>query len=273
MCALMIGAGVTSVYLVPPPSQVSAQKVRNREAYLIKLLRTSTSFRVRAQAALSLGRFKSTASTQKSLQSALNDKHPAVRIAAAGSLGQLGDAQATSALRSARKDKNAKVRKAVRKALKQLANAGSGSQTKAKYYVAVGLPGALDSLDRAVRDKKARQKLQKFLGKEVARLDGIMLAKKGESARAARKVLKKRKLRGYYLSSSITKFSTAGGDTKASVSVTVNTYPERDMRLILQGSASVKGSTSAASRRAVLEAAFKGALSRLHAGLEAVSDR
>ncbi|MCA9531280.1 MAG: HEAT repeat domain-containing protein, partial [Myxococcales bacterium] len=55
----------------------------------IELLRESSSFRVRAQAALVLGRPPRSARAVAALERALADPHPAVRAAAASSLERL----------------------------------------------------------------------------------------------------------------------------------------------------------------------------------------
>src|SRR5689334_15704301 len=60
-----------------------------RSDYLVRLLAGSTQFRVRAQAAISLGSVEPAASVVSALSKALSDEHPAVRAAAANSLGRL----------------------------------------------------------------------------------------------------------------------------------------------------------------------------------------
>jgi hypothetical protein len=67
--------------------------------YLIKLLESSSQFRVRAQAAISLGVIEESLAARNALMAALRDAHPAVRAAAATSLGRIGDANHVSALR------------------------------------------------------------------------------------------------------------------------------------------------------------------------------
>jgi len=60
-----------------------AQAEDPRNTYLIKLLQGSSQFRVRAQAAISLGAVTSSGGAVEALTVALADKHPAVRAAAA----------------------------------------------------------------------------------------------------------------------------------------------------------------------------------------------
>ena len=61
-----------------------------RHDYLLRLLRNSNAFRVRAQAALSLGQLESTRKSVAALERAVRDRHPAVRVSAIASLRRLG---------------------------------------------------------------------------------------------------------------------------------------------------------------------------------------
>jgi HEAT repeat protein len=91
-----------------PPAE-NAQSI-----YVIKLLEHSTQFRVRAQAAISLGLMEPSAATHEALTTALHDVHPAVRAAAATSLGRIGDATHVSTLRPLGDDEEEAVRHAAR---------------------------------------------------------------------------------------------------------------------------------------------------------------
>ena len=63
----------------------SAGAADARSDYLIRLLRGSSQFRVRAQAAISLGNTDPSAEVLAALSLSLKDEHPAVRAAAATS--------------------------------------------------------------------------------------------------------------------------------------------------------------------------------------------
>ena len=78
----LIGA-VAALLLVAGPVHADA-----RTDYLVRLLQNSSTFRVRAQAALSLGRIENDSKVVKALSRALDDDHPAVRTAAASSPGR-----------------------------------------------------------------------------------------------------------------------------------------------------------------------------------------
>jgi HEAT repeat protein len=88
--------------------------------YLIKLLRGSSQFRVRAQAAISLGLMDKSFAARNALTAALQDPHPAVRSAAAISLGRIGDANHVVALRMLAGDPEQPVRNAARVSITRL---------------------------------------------------------------------------------------------------------------------------------------------------------
>lgn len=240
-----------------------------RSDYLVRLLSGSTQFRVRAQAAISLGGIVGVSDVAVALKGALRDEHPAVRAAAANSLGRLGDASALGPLRIASKDAEAPVRAAVQAAIAKLESSRSaptgsgvalvpGATGPPRYYVAVAktlsrvpsLGGA--DLDRANAALRAR----------LAQLDGVVLAPLDETPTAVRSVLRARSLKGFYIDSSVTKVENKpGGGTRVAVSVILATYPERAMRAIMQGAATAVGGSDATGQAA--EGAFRSAVSQL----------
>lgn len=247
-----------------------------RTDYLVRLLSTSDTFRVRAQAAISLGRTESSAEVVQALGRALEDAHPAVRTAAAASLERLADPAALPALRAARSDRDASARRAIRSAertLERLADRQPRTTEPdtatpagdARYYVGIGLPGTQQpSIDRGTL-----QRAQDFLKQQVASMDGVRVAPDGENNRAAERILREARLTGYYVDSSIVRIEETGAGTRAVVSVIVGTYPGRDMRAILQGAATVPGATGEAAVRAAIEGALRGAMRRLPQAMEA----
>ncbi|MDW8361213.1 MAG: HEAT repeat domain-containing protein [Myxococcales bacterium] len=257
-----------------------------RTEYLTRLLTTSTSFRVRAQAALSLGRLQGNTAASRALAIALReDEHPAVRTAAAAALEQVGDTspQVLSALETAvREERDRAARDAASRALASLRrlarmrppaspSPASGaasvdpspppaSSGPARYYVGIGVPGTrVASIDR-----ETLERARAFIERNVAAMEGVRLAPANESNEAARRVLSRDRLTGYYLDSSIVSLEQSPAGTRAVVSVIVGTYPGRDMRVILQGAATVQGGSSGPTiRQQAIEGALSGALRRL----------
>ena len=255
-----------------------------RSAYLIRLLRTSSTFRVRTQAALSLGRIEGDSDAVQALSVALRDEHAAVRTAAASSLERLREPEALTALRAVRRDRDHGVRNAVGRAIRALESVArtrprtisvpeSGTTTPggpARYYVGVGVPGSSAS----GMSRSALEDVRSFIRGRVEQMDGVELAAESETTAQARRILSSRRLIGYYIDSSIVRIEERNGGTRAVVSVIVNTYPGRDMRAILQGAVTVSGGgQGAAVQRQAIEGAINVALRRLPEALQASDAR
>lgn len=245
----------------------SAHAQDQRIDYLVRLLQTSDQFRVRAQAAISLGRVEASAPVVAALTTALRDDHPAVRTAAASSLERLADPSALDALQPLKRDRDPAVRRAATtavRALERIARTApredpTPSTGTALYYVGIGNPGAQGNAANAATLRRAKE----ILARLARELEGVEVAPDGETNAAAQRVIQRRNLTGYYLDSSVVSLGEAGGGTRAVVSVILNTYPGRDMRAILQGSATVPGATGPAAQEQALEGALRGALRRL----------
>lgn len=89
-------------------------------AGLIRMLGEGTDFRVRARAAMALGR-SADPSVAYALEAALLDPHPGVRAAAAAGLGRLGQPRSIPALRVAANDSSDSVREQVKTSLRLIA--------------------------------------------------------------------------------------------------------------------------------------------------------
>ncbi len=239
-----------------------------RSDYLVRLLRGSSQFRVRAQAAISLGNAGRSAEVTAALTLSLQDEHPAVRAASAASIGLLGDAAALDALRAAVRDREAPVQLAARGAIAKIEGATRMAGTAAapssvppgppRYYIKVGRPGAR----AAIVSPALLEMAQGHIEQGLREIDGVILAPAEEASMAALAVLRQRKLKGFYIDSSITSVEEKpGGGTRAAVSVIVQTYPGRDIRAMMNGAATVMGGGDVSNR--AVEAALKGALRQL----------
>jgi hypothetical protein len=240
-----------------------------RSDYLIRLLKGSTQFRVRAQAAISLGGVGAASDVVDALATSLKDEHPAVRASAATSLSRLADPRALRALRAAAEDSEPPVRTAVKAAIAKLEGAERRdteiaappkprSTGPARYYVAVGRPASrVPDFTAADLDR-----VQQILRERVSSLDGVELAAAQETPTSVRNLLRSRTLRGFYIDSAITSVERKpGGSTRVAVSVIVATYPDRAMRAIMQGAATASGGGD--TRAQAIGGALKSALSQL----------
>ncbi len=262
-CAVMVAVSLTFALVS------SARADDPRSSYLIKLLESSSQFRVRAQAAISLGGVDGSPAVVNALGEALRDQHPAVRAAAANSLGRVGDKTVAARLRALDKDPEEPVRSAAKMALAKIdSSASSVATTQApaptpsgppQYYVSVAEPASRV----ASVDHKALAQARDYIKQRVLEMQGVVLAPDAEGSAEAEKVLKHKRLKGYFLDSAITSVEKKpDGATRVAVSVIVATYPGRDMRAIMQGAATVSGGGSQDYGQA-LQGAFSGALRQL----------
>jgi hypothetical protein len=256
----------------------SAASADTRTDFLVRMLGTSSQFRVRAQAALALGSRPKDASVLTALSSGLRDEHPAVRAASASALEQLADAVAVPWLERARQDRDPSVRSAVTKALQSMRagrdRAPSVPSTNpnpvtdgASFYVAVGIPNA-----KALKlGEGLAADLRTHVATQVLQIAGVRIAPAEESNAEAQRVVAQRRLAGYHLESSVTSLEArSDGSIRAQVSVVVATYPGRDIRAMLTGAATIVGGGQGDSDKLeVISAAFTGALRRLPQAMQA----
>lgn len=256
-----------------------------RTEYFIRLLQTSSTFKVRAQAALGLGRLEPRPEALEALhQAVLEDSHEAVRAAAASALGRLGDASSRSALERASRDSNREVSAAAREALAMLGrrsvpqtgavavrdrdrSARPRPSGPARYYVSVTTPSAAGVQVSA----QTREALRDFFVRQLESLDGVVIAPKDQSDREAQATIKKQKLIGYGVDTSITRLETNASGVRAEVSVVLWTHPGRAVKAMLNGGASVPGARGGDAERRALEGAIQSASRRLGQAIESAT--
>lgn len=279
--ALTLMAAVISLFAI----QVQADE---RSDYLMRLLQTSTAFRVRAQAAISLGSVPAQPEIVAALTAALRDSEGSVRAAAASSLGRLGDPAAIPALTALSRDSSPQVRAAATEAIATLrrapatttspgvAPAGSAGTTPgtaagpARFYVGIGVPASRVAGADASVVRGARAHIERTVGA----IAGVVVAPEGETVATATRVLRARSLVGFYVDSSVTALDARpDGSLRASVSVVVQDYPGRNVRSMLTGSATVTGEQGPSAQRTAIEAAFGSALRNLGTAMNASSPR
>lgn len=254
-----------------------------RSEFLVRLLRTSDQFRVRAQAALALARPSQDAAIVDALTHALEDPHPAVRASAAAALESVADPRALDPLRRARRDSDRDVRAAVERSIRTIertarsvpSTAGSASSAtvtpsadpaSVRYYVSVGTPGSQAPVAAPLMDFA-----RTYINRSVAQIPGVELAPERETPEQARTVINRRRVTGYYLENRITAVDyRPDGALRVAVSVTVTSYPGRDIRSMLTGAATIPGAdTSDSTKQQAIEGAFRAALRSLPQALQA----
>lgn len=249
----------------------STAQADGRQDYLLRLLRSSPAFRVRAQAALSLGQLERNRKSVGALERAVKDKHPAVRVSAISSLRRLGSKDSLPVVEVAIRDRNKAVRRAAVDAAATLSAIGEREHGpgRTRYLVAVGMPGA--KAERVSRQMLFDARI--FLSERLVELNGLELAPDDLTPAAAKREIAQRRLDGYHLESSIVTLEPKGAGVRAVVSIIVLTYPGRDMRGMLRGAATASGRYSAQTAEQAVHGAFVSALRRLPILLEATNAR
>lgn len=108
-------------FLAIVTSNVTVSYAQDRQQ-LVRVLNSNADFRLRVQAAFAISTIHDE-SLVEPLSRALHDQNPAVRAAAATSLGRLGFPSAMTALRASTRDSSAAVRMQVERSIRAIATA------------------------------------------------------------------------------------------------------------------------------------------------------
>ena len=218
-------------------------------APLVHDLATGTDFRVRVEAALSLGKTHS-ASALAPLVGALDDAHPAVRAAAAAALAALGRREAADALRAhLAREPAPSVQSQLRAALERLTSAEaetSGTTAArprpARYLVKVG---QLRNLT-AVRGPQVADLFRGATRARAAELPGVELL--GEGIEGASEA-ERRKLPLLVLDGVVNRLAPGARGERLTVSAqveyTFRKIPEHALRGTITGAAQAEGGAAA----------------------------
>jgi hypothetical protein len=217
------------ITLIPRAAQADP-----RTSYLTDQLKSNDDYRVRTQAALALGASGDNAAV-KPLCDALGDSNASVKVAAAAALGKLGKPAGLPCLESALKRESApSVKSQIDKSVTALrsggSSAGGGSapplpDAKTKVYVAIQVTnktsrgaGDVDTLIRAAIQDKLLAK------------PGYAVAPKSETPAQGGPIVKKNKLKGFYLIATVEAPVYAGGNLSQTVRISMWSYPDKALQ-------------------------------------------
>ena len=243
----LLSAFICAVFFGATSARAASAKVT---ALASKL--SDSDFRVRTSAALALGASKD-ADAVRPLCSALSDSTEVVRQSAAAALKKLSEPDAVACLEARENAESATaVHTQIRAALTYLRALPEPSNPRAKYYVALGPVSttgdmAKDALEDALRGT-AKGRLKQY--------GTFQLAGKTETAAQSGATIKKRKLKGFYLTVNVRSSKVPGG-TRFVTSVAMFTYPGKSLKGTVSGAA-VSNTPSTDSQ--ALSMAFEGAL-------------
>lgn len=229
--ALALLAAATGIALLPLPAQAEP-----RTSYFMEQLKSNDDYRVRTQAALALGASGEDAAVKPLCDALQADSNVSVKVAAAAALGKLGKPAGLGCLQAAdKKESNGSVKTQISKSISTLQSAsGGGSSAGAtppppgadtKWYVAIGVtnktkrPAA--EIEAIVRDAMQA----KILAKK-----GYAVAPKMESPTEGGKIVKSKKLKGFFLLATVDSPVYAGGNLTQAVHVSMFTYPDKSLQ-------------------------------------------
>lgn len=204
-------------------------------------------FRVRTNAALALGATNEDDAVTP-LCSALADPSDLVRQAAAVALKRLARPSSVECLRKriavetvpAAKEKMQAAFEACQAAAAASAPGpatADGFVAGAKYYVSLSPIANGTTRSRADIERTVRAAIASRLGE----LGEYQLAPTGERSDAAKTVISKRKLKGFYLAVSLDKLDDSNGALRVRLKIAVFSYPGRDLRGEVPAEGSIPG--------------------------------
>lgn len=241
--AVTIGAWLVAFALV---AEVAADKIDT----LTSALLTDGSYRVRVQAALTLGKLKvREGRAVQALVEALRDDNEGVRAVAAAALGKIRDPAATDALRALAGSGSKVVRAQAEKALAEIQHAPGGSSVqparRARYFLSVS------PLDAGKADPASAKRIQDRALLLLGRIDGVTLDENGGAP-----------LR-FQVESRLTNLSVSPPDptgkvkTECDARLIVATHPEKSIKMMATVGGSIDGTSDPsdieASRSACLD--------------------
>jgi hypothetical protein len=184
---VVVACAILIVATLSPSPVVAHEDVR------VRMLEDARGFRVRARAAIALGRAGDLAHAP-ALERGLSDPHPWVRAACATALGRLQAATAVPALREATRDRVARVAKQARLALSRIESSGpsvsvaatsSSPRSSAGVRYALVL-GAMQNRSGS-HGAEIETALAESLARQLATLEGaLVLRSPAERTRAPR---------------------------------------------------------------------------------------
>lgn len=237
-----------------------------RTDYLINMLENGGNYRIRVQAATTLGKLRSTAAVPALVKS-LGDENELVVISAATALGQIGDPSVIPELEKANGGTPSKAAKSqietTLRILRALSSGGavvSEADMKPRFLIRVDAMG--DSSGGMRKD--IPETLRKVVEERATREPGVVIQKPDMSASDVKKKLKQDKLAGYILSGALIKMEKV--DNQLVVKISLNVFKNPDYSLLMMPTAEGAVSASAmtvSNERDIQDKALKVVTDRL----------
>lgn len=213
-------------------------------------LTEATDFRVRVQAALRLGRQGGT-SAKKDLEVGLRDSHPAVRVACAVALGNMGDAGSVGPLEAAiRNESVASVKTAMQESVAKLKGKSSAGAApiaieNAKYVVQLG-----SIRNGAAKDRTDLDGMMKQIAKaKAASIKNAMIVETSDTSMVQKAT--ERKIPVLLVDGTLTRLTQStsrdgGVIVTAQVDLSIRRVPQQTLKGTVSGNASASADARAA---------------------------
>ena len=215
----------------------TSARADSRTTFLAERLKADD-FRVRTNAALALGATSDDAAVQP-LCGALSDSNEVVRQSAAAALKRLAKPASLGCLKARLAVEGSdSVKLQLTRAIESLDGAGGGGGggggpddgppklvANAKYYVSLSSITNNTGRPQAEIDKVVLAAMKA----KFESLGNYQLAPKVETPDAAKAVIARRSMKGYYLSVTVSAFDYSSGGLKVTVRMTVASYPGKNI--------------------------------------------
>ncbi|MGK4005633.1 HEAT repeat domain-containing protein [Sorangium sp. So ce1036] len=200
-----------------------------RTSYLAAQLKSNEDYRVRTQAALALGASGDDAAA-KPLCDALADSNASVKVAAAAALGKLGKPSGLACLQRAEpREQTPSVKAQIKKSIAALSSGGAAAPpppgADTKYYVAIEISNKSGRPESEIEPLVRAAMQAKILSRA-----GYAVAPKGETVAQGKKILKGKKMQGFYLLATVEPAIYQNGNLTQVVRVSMWTYPAKALQ-------------------------------------------
>ncbi|AUX22119.1 hypothetical protein SOCEGT47_026200 [Sorangium cellulosum] len=200
-----------------------------RTSYLAAQLKSNEDYRVRTQAALALGASGDDAAA-KPLCDALADSNASVKVAAAAALGKLGKPSGLACLQRAEpRERTPAVKAQIKKSIAALSSGGAAAPpppgADTKYYVAIEISNKSGRPESEIEPLVRAAMQAKILSRA-----GYAVAPKGETVVQGKKILKGKKMQGFYLLATVEPAIYQNGNLTQVVRVSMWTYPAKALQ-------------------------------------------
>lgn len=215
--ASRVGRWIAPAIVLVVASHASVARAEPVEK-LAKELKDNEDFRVRTQAALSLGKSGSADAVSPLCDALAGDSSEAVRGASAAALGKLGKPAGLPCLEARKEaEASASVKSQIGKSIALLSK--GSVPPGSKYYVSVGKVN--NKTQRGEVDAIVREAATKKLGA----MSGYAVAPKGEASAAAKRIIGEKSLKGFQLLTTVDPPVYDGDKLTIALKITVTSYP------------------------------------------------